>query len=88
MRKTEPEAQNHEQTDSCKRGEDGWRLIERRWRGKSKSIYEGHIDMDNGVGTNCGSEGRPRCREQWGKKCDNYNNINNKMLKNKNKEKK
>ena len=39
----------------------------RRQRGKSRNMKRGLIDMDNGVGTDYGSEGRRGRGWQWGK---------------------
>ena len=43
-----------------------------------KNVYEGPMDMDNGVGIDYGNGGQAGQREAKGENWDNCNSINNK----------
>ena len=57
MSKIEPETGNREQTNSGQRGGGRGIMGERRGRVKSRNMYKGPKDKDNGVGIVFGSEG-------------------------------
>ena len=46
-----------EQNDICQRGRGRGIMVGRRGRDQFKNIYEWSMDMDNGGGTDCGSNG-------------------------------
>ena len=46
--KIEPETENKKQTDSDQRGGRRGIMVKRRGRGKSRNMYKGDMDKDNG----------------------------------------
>ena len=65
---------NKEQSDSNQRGAGRGITGQRGGRVKSRNMYKGSMDKDNGGGGHrmCGVDGQGR-GEQWGKNGDNCN---------------